>query len=70
MISPHIHVNHVIMSPQVLMATLQGPPPQLEERVGGRVFSKGMREVVAMCLQRDPEARPSAARLLKHPFFK
>lgn len=44
----------------------QGPPPQLEERCGQRTFSRGMREVVALCLSKDPSKRPSASELLEH----
>jgi len=43
---------------------LQGPPPQLEAERGGRHFSRGMREVVASCLNKDPTKRPTAKQLL------
>lgn len=43
---------------------LQGPPPQLEAECGGRHFSRGMREVVASCLNKDPNKRPTAKQLL------
>ncbi|CAG9466868.1 unnamed protein product [Pedinophyceae sp. YPF-701] len=33
-------------------------------------FSKLFKEVVFLCLQRDPAKRPSAEKLLKHPFFR
>ncbi|EFJ42273.1 hypothetical protein VOLCADRAFT_67210, partial [Volvox carteri f. nagariensis] len=55
---------------KVLMLTLQNPPPQLEDRVGQRTFSRSMREVVAMCLQKDPMRRPSAKQLLEHRLFR
>lgn len=29
-----------------------------------------MRDVVAQCLRRDPDKRPTAAKLLKHRFFR
>ena len=34
------------------------------------VAVQDMQEVVAMCLQTDPKDRPTAAKLLKHRFFK
>ncbi|PKA66146.1 Mitogen-activated protein kinase kinase kinase 3 [Apostasia shenzhenica] len=33
-------------------------------------FSKAFREMVASCLSQDPSQRPSAEKLLRHPFFK
>ena len=51
---------------QVLLMTLQGPPPQLEAQCGRRHFSRAMREVVALSLVKDPKERPSAAQLLQH----
>ncbi|WIA42603.1 hypothetical protein OEZ86_008578 [Tetradesmus obliquus] len=55
---------------KVLLMTLQGPPPQLEASCGSRHFSRGMREVVARCLNKDPKKRPTAKELLEHKFFK
>ncbi|KAI8474347.1 MAG: kinase-like domain-containing protein [Monoraphidium minutum] len=51
---------------KVLLMTLQGPPPQLEAQCGRRHFSKAMREVVALCLNKDPAQRPTAAALLNN----
>jgi len=50
--------------------TLQNPPPSLEDKSGRRHFSKHMRDVVARCLQKDPNMRPTATELLQHKFFK
>jgi serine/threonine-protein kinase OSR1/STK39 len=50
----------------LLLLLPQGPPPQLEAQYGARHFSRGMREVVARCLNKDPEKRPSARQLLEH----
>ncbi|KDP40290.1 hypothetical protein JCGZ_02288 [Jatropha curcas] len=33
-------------------------------------FSKAFKDIVASCLDQDPSKRPSAEKLLKHPFFK
>ena len=33
-------------------------------------FSKGFKDMVGLCLDQDPSKRPSAEKLLKHPFFK
>ncbi|XP_055830508.1 serine/threonine-protein kinase BLUS1 [Solanum dulcamara] len=33
-------------------------------------FSKGFKDMVGLCLDQDPFRRPSAEKLLKHPFFK
>eukprot|EP00252_Welwitschia_mirabilis_P020320 TRINITY_DN4953_c0_g1_i1.p1 TRINITY_DN4953_c0_g1~~TRINITY_DN4953_c0_g1_i1.p1 ORF type:complete len:691 (-),score=163.16 TRINITY_DN4953_c0_g1_i1:508-2580(-) len=54
---------------KVLLMTLQNAPPGLDyER--DRRFSKSFKEMVAMCLVKDPSKRPSSAKLLKHHFFK
>jgi serine/threonine-protein kinase OSR1/STK39 len=52
--------------PVLFMHILQGPPPQLEASCGSRHFSRGMREVVARCLNKDPKKRPTAKELLEH----
>ncbi|KAL3134942.1 hypothetical protein ABBQ32_007903 [Trebouxia sp. C0010 RCD-2024] len=48
----------------IIIMTMHSPVPQLE-----RSFSDALREVVGKCLDKDPEARPTAAELLKHKFF-
>ncbi|XP_016451877.1 uncharacterized protein LOC107776492 isoform X1 [Nicotiana tabacum] len=54
---------------KVLLMTLQNAPPGLDyER--DKKFSKSFRQMIASCLVKDPSKRPSAKKLLKHPFFK
>lgn len=54
---------------KVLLMTLQNAPPGLDyER--DRKFSKSFKQMIASCLVKDPSKRPSAGKLLKHPFFK
>jgi serine/threonine-protein kinase OSR1/STK39 len=57
---------------KVLLMTLQNPPPQLEAEQAetGHHFSRGLRDFVSVCLQKDPKRRPSAAKLLEHRFLK
>ncbi|PIA60601.1 LOW QUALITY PROTEIN: hypothetical protein AQUCO_00300239v1 [Aquilegia coerulea] len=54
---------------KVLLMTLQNPPPCLDHKED-KIFSKSFRQMIAMCLQKDPSKRPSAKKLLKHSFFK
>ncbi len=60
----------ILSSAQVLLMTIQNPPPTLESDTGKKHFSKSMRDIVAKCLVKDPSKRPSAAQLLEHKFFK
>lgn len=67
----HGHAPFAKLPPmKVLLMTLTEEPPTLEENYKQRHFSKAMREVVSLCLQKDPEKRPKAAKLLEHRFFK
>eukprot|EP00897_Mesotaenium_endlicherianum_P008646 jgi/Mesen1/780/ME000110S_11048 len=54
---------------KVLLMTLQNAPPGLDyDR--DKKFSKAFKEMIAVCLVKDPAKRPTADKLLKHSFFK
>lgn len=55
---------------KVLMMTLNHRPPTLDREHTRHKFSRMFKEMIDMCLQKDPSKRPSAEKLLLHPFFK
>lgn len=50
--------------------TLSNDPPKLNRHRALITFSKNLKELIGLCLQKDPSKRPTAEALLKHPFFK
>ncbi|CAO3587048.1 unnamed protein product [Absidia cylindrospora] len=55
---------------KVLMMTLSQDPPTLSRETAKHKFSKLIKEMIDTCLQKDPKKRPSAEKLLLHPFFR
>ncbi|CEP14946.1 hypothetical protein [Parasitella parasitica] len=55
---------------KVLMMTLSNAPPTLDREGGKHKYSRAFKDMIDSCLQKDPNKRPSADKLLLHPFFK
>lgn len=57
---------------RVFSMVTQNPPPSLVDGASSdkRRFSHQFKDFISLCLQKDPSKRPTAAKLLKHKFFK
>ncbi|KAF9410899.1 hypothetical protein BGZ94_001492 [Podila epigama] len=55
---------------KVLMLTLSNDPPTLDRDSTKHRYSKVFKDMIDTCLQKDPSRRPTAEKLLSHPFFK
>ncbi|CAL9170989.1 unnamed protein product [Musa hybrid cultivar] len=54
---------------KALLMNLQNAPPGLDYE-SDKKFSKSFRDMIAICMVKDPSKRPTAHKLLKQPFFK
>ncbi|KAG0910395.1 hypothetical protein G6F33_007928 [Rhizopus arrhizus] len=55
---------------KVLMLTLSRDPPTLCRESTVNKYSKVFKEMIDLCMNKDPTKRPSSEKLLQHPFFK
>ncbi|EIE90123.1 hypothetical protein RO3G_14834 [Rhizopus delemar RA 99-880] len=55
---------------KVLMMTLNQSPPTLNRKQTKHKYSHTFKEMIDLCLQKDPTKRPTADKLVLHPFFK
>ncbi|KAI8371558.1 kinase-like domain-containing protein [Radiomyces spectabilis] len=65
------HAPYARLPPlKVLMLTLCENPPTLPRESTQHKYSRAFRDLIDMCLQKDPSKRPSTEKLLQHSFFK
>ncbi|CAL4065683.1 unnamed protein product, partial [Meganyctiphanes norvegica] len=58
--------NHEVSPVRVMLKIQKSEPPKLDNPSR---FSKEFNDFIAKCLVKDPNQRPTAAELLKHPFI-
>ncbi|KAL3898936.1 MAG: hypothetical protein SGCHY_002394 [Lobulomycetales sp.] len=49
---------------------MKNEPPSLDREQAKHRYSKSFKDMIDLCLQKDPTRRPTAEKLLQHPFFK
>lgn len=54
---------------KVFLLTLQHAPPSLHN-TKDKKFSHSFKQMIGTCLIKDPSKRPTAQKLIEHPFFK
>ncbi|KAG2186162.1 hypothetical protein INT43_002600 [Umbelopsis isabellina] len=55
---------------KVLMMTLSNDPPTLVRENTKHKYSKTFKDMIDLCLNKDPTKRPTAEKLIQHLFFK
>ncbi|ORX53542.1 kinase-like protein [Hesseltinella vesiculosa] len=65
------HAPFAKFSPlKVLKLTLSNAPPTLDREHTKHKYSKIFQDMIDTCLQKNPGKRPTAEKLLQHPYFK
>ncbi|POY73322.1 hypothetical protein BMF94_3657 [Rhodotorula taiwanensis] len=62
--------NSLFPPAKALSKTIMDDPPELDREGGKYKYSKAMKSMIDSCLQKDPSPRPTAEKLLEHPFFR
>ncbi|GAA6049113.1 hypothetical protein JCM3770_003892 [Rhodotorula araucariae] len=62
--------NSLYPPAKALSKTIMDDPPTLDRDGGKHHYSRAMKDVIDSCLQKDPDRRPTAEKLLQHPFFR